>query len=52
MLNSPMFLFKLPQAHIHTPQDMPPKVSSQSSSPEQTMGGAQYYARVHMDIVL
>ena len=28
---------------MYTPQDMPPEVSSQSSSPEQTMGGAQYY---------
>ena len=41
MLNSLMFLFKLPQAPMHTPQDMPPKVSSKSPSPEQTMGGAQ-----------
>jgi hypothetical protein len=28
---------------MHTPQDMPPEVSSQSPSPEQTMGGAQHY---------
>ena len=27
----------------HTPQDMPPEVSSQSPSQEQTMGSAQYY---------
>jgi hypothetical protein len=31
------------QTPIHTPQDMPPEVSSQSPSPEQTMGGVQYY---------
>jgi hypothetical protein len=28
---------------MHTPQDMPQEVSSQSPSPEQTLGGAQYY---------
>ena len=28
---------------MHTPQDMPPEVSSKSPRPEQTMGGAQYY---------
>ena len=28
---------------MHTPQDMPQEVSSQYPSPEQTMGGAQYY---------
>ena len=28
---------------MHTPQDMPPEVSSQSPSQEQAMGGAQYY---------
>ena len=30
------------RTHMHTPQDMPPEVSSQSPSPEQNMGGAQY----------
>ena len=30
---------------MHTPQDMPQEVSSQSSSPEQTMGGTQYYCQ-------
>jgi hypothetical protein len=28
---------------MHTPRDMPQEVSSQSSSPEQTMGGTRYY---------
>lgn len=28
--------------NMHTPQDMPQEVSSQSLSPEQTMGGTQY----------
>ena len=31
------------QSPMHTPQDMPPEVSSQSPSPEQTIGGAQHY---------
>jgi hypothetical protein len=30
-------------SETHTPQDMPPEVSSQSPSPELTMGGAPYY---------
>jgi hypothetical protein len=32
-----------PQTPMHTPQDMPQEVSSQSPSPEQTIGGTQYY---------
>jgi hypothetical protein len=28
---------------MHTPQNIPPEFSSQSPSPEQTTGGAQYY---------
>jgi hypothetical protein len=46
MLIAPSCLSKL----LHTvwtlmdiPQDMPQEVSSQSPSPEQTMGGTQYY---------
>jgi hypothetical protein len=39
MLNAPSCLS---QTHMHTPQDMPQEVSSQSQSPEQTMEGAQY----------
>ena len=31
------------QTPMHTPQDMPQEVFSQSPSPEQTMGGTQYY---------
>jgi hypothetical protein len=31
------------RTHMHTPQCMPPEVSSQSPSPEKTMGGSQYY---------
>ena len=39
MLNAPSSLFEL----VYTKQDMPPEVSSQSPSPEHTMGGGQYY---------
>ena len=46
MLNAPSCLSELrhtARTPMHTPQDMPPEVSSQSPRPEQTMGGAQYY---------
>ena len=43
MLNAPNCLFKLLAPSSDTPQDMPQEVSSQSPSPAQTMGGAQYY---------
>jgi hypothetical protein len=44
VLKVPSYLFKiLAWTPMHTPQDMPPDVSSQSQSPEQTMGGAKYY---------
>ena len=47
MLNAPRCLFKA-LAHssdtpMHIPQDMLPKVSAQSQSLEQKMGGTQYY---------
>ena len=42
MLKAPSGLFNR-LAPMHTPQDIPPVVSSQSPSSEQTMGGAQYY---------
>ncbi|CDQ59935.1 unnamed protein product [Oncorhynchus mykiss] len=46
MLNAPSYLnyWHTARTPMHTPQDMLQEVSSQSPSPEQTMGGVQYYS--------